>query len=157
MKVRLFADLPILEREELFLEHMRRQTPTMTGNFYKDIEFVLDDSYTHAVAINKQHQEYLSPSKNNIGFLMEPPEIWSPKSEELLQIGKYYVPYDGLKEMLGGKYRQLPMQNFLFAKPLSSNTKPSEKTKKLSIVVSMLEATPFQRKRKEISIRTSPT
>lgn len=71
--VRLFGDWD--KQGQDLIDQMCLNSNLVNDNKIENIEFVADNSYTHAVVFNFPGHEILVPPENVIGLLLEPPEI----------------------------------------------------------------------------------
>ncbi len=114
-------------------------------------QFVWDDNYTHAVIFNFPRQRLLTPAENNIGLILEPPEIldvmYRGKAERKRypQVGKYFsfARQDG--------FEWAPFIGFGTVSATQDNLRPIEtKSKRMCMMISNKRITPYHAVRHEI-------
>lgn len=148
IKVRTFSNFGDSKSHTWML---RRQTPLLSEEgVYKKIKFVHDDSYDYAVVFNWPSASdpiKVKPEKV-IGFLMEPPELEELELKRLAPIGRYFTPVAEHQKLLGNRFRHHVMVMFLHTLICENQLYlPSNKLKKISMIVSGKVRTPFQQKR----------
>jgi hypothetical protein len=147
IKVRLFSDF---YDSPTLLFHLKNQTPSLTGTMYKNIEFVCDDSYTHSVTFNQPGADLKSPKENNIGFLMDIPQIYSPTPDSLKNIGKYFCWYKEHKDNIKDIFVEAPFSFMFYHTPILEANDFKMKRKRMSIVVSGKRFMPDQNIRLQV-------
>lgn len=73
IRVRMFCDWDNDSQE--LISRLEKQTDGFTGRDYKNLHFVTDDSYTHAICFNFPTYDLKSPAQNNVALILEPPEL----------------------------------------------------------------------------------
>lgn len=73
IRVRMFCDWDNDSND--LISRLSQQTDGFNDGIYKGIQFVADDSYTHAICFNYPNYNLKSPYQNNIALLLEPPEL----------------------------------------------------------------------------------
>ena len=72
LRVRMFGDWD--NDSTSLIQRLRNQTPQMVENQYRNLEFVDDDSYDHAILFNYSNETLLTSPEKNIRLILEPPE-----------------------------------------------------------------------------------
>lgn len=72
-RVRMFCDWDNDSAD--LVRRLSAQTDGFEGNDYRGINFVTDDSYTHAICFNFPDHPLLSDPANNVALILEPPEL----------------------------------------------------------------------------------
>jgi hypothetical protein len=118
------------------------------SKFYKDIEVVFDDSYTHLALFNDVYMETKIPKENVVGFVTEPnywPRIASYREFIQKNIGTMY-----------NHYTENDLSEFQFGMSFLGPVKPPKdlsnpiKSKKMSILASNKSYFPGHRMRHEV-------
>jgi len=127
MRVKIFSDFTTSEN------HLTIMKSWGKGLVYKDMEFVADDNFTHAVVINNGRPSLNIPRKNIINFMWEPYQYldWRGIANWVAQYGGTLVCHSD--RLRGPRVKEyIP---FLSSKPLHVNHK-APKTKRMSMVAS---------------------
>jgi hypothetical protein len=116
---------------------------------FKDIEFVWDESYTHAVVFNFPTMDLKSPKNNNVALLLEPPEIIDTMFADLKS-----RQYDNVREIFSfvpdRGYSAAPGLGYATASGHQKYPSLLDKRKKLCMIVSDKLMTPWHQRRQSI-------
>jgi hypothetical protein len=140
-RVRIFYEGQSSQELHWLLE---RQTPEMRDNRFRDLHFVTDQSYQHAIFMNGG-MTVLTPTEDNACYLMEPPEKFRPSPHPA--IGTLFSFNREDEQFFGNRFSHHHMLSFLHTALPNSTRNPIPKTKHMSMVVSGKVDTPCQRQR----------
>jgi hypothetical protein len=145
MKVRMFCDWDN-DSEEL-IRRLKDQTDAFQGNDFKGINFVSDDSYTHAVVFNFPTQDLKSPPQNNIALVLEPPELVKTMWKE--QAKKKYTNVRAIYSFAADEYE--PAYGMGFATvPKMEYIPLMDKNPRMCMICSDKLLTPYHQKRRQV-------
>jgi len=72
-RVRMFCDWD--NDSAGLIDRLKMQTDGFAGHDYKGLNFVSDDSYTHAICFNFPTYDLKTPADKNVALILEPPEL----------------------------------------------------------------------------------
>ncbi len=143
LRVRMFGDWDNDSRQ--LIDRLRHQTTGFDGDNYKNLTFVDDESYTHAIVFDYPVEEISSPPLRNVLLMLEPPEIseWmhgGARYREHPQIGQFYsfCVDDIYPAAPGLGFATVPMQTY---------PDIHSKTKNVCMMVSDKQMTPYHTRR----------
>jgi hypothetical protein len=145
IRVRMFCDWDNNSTE--LIERLAKQTDGFKGRDYKNVHFVDDDTYTHAICFNFPTYDLLSPSSNNFALLLEPPELVA--SMFRIQKGQKYPNVNSIYSFAADVYEPAFGIGFATSEDIEY---PSilDKPNQICMIVSDKLMTPFHRKRQQI-------
>lgn len=129
------------------LRRLKYQTEGFQGNDYKGINFVSDNSYTHAVVFNFPTQDLNSPPQNNIALLLEPPELiktmWKEQSKHKYTNVRQIFSFasDSYETAYGMGFSTVPKLEY---------TPLMDKPPRMCMICSDKLLTPYHQKRRDI-------
>lgn len=145
-RVRMFCDWD--NDSQGLIDRLREQTDGFIGNDYKGINFVTDDTYTHAVCFNFPDYDLKTPAENNIALILEPPEL-----VDTMFRGKRNNKYTNVREI----FSFAADKSFTPAFGLGFATAPdleytpfTEKPYRMCMIASDKLMTPYHHKRQSI-------
>lgn len=145
-RVRMFCDWDNDSKD--LLDRLKAQTDHFYGNDFRGINFVVDDSYTHAICFNFPEYDLKSPPENNVALLLEPPEL-------IVSMYKTQAKktYDNVRDIYSFAF----MRDYSDATGIGFATVPDiqytpllDKPNKICMIVSDKLMTPWHRRRQEI-------
>lgn len=146
-RVRLFGDWDQSSRD--MLNSLRRQSIGFEGDVYRgELQYVTDDSYDHAVVFNFPRESLKTDAYQNLGLLLEPPEIverfwpaWVDR-KEVPGVDNYWAFCTGT--------RFPPVPGLGFATVDHFPAYPRARRKRACMIASNKLFTPYHYKRHEI-------
>lgn len=145
MRVRMFCDWD--NDPESLRDRLIEQTDDFHGYDYKNLNFVIDDSYTHAICFNFPTYELVSPAQNNVALILEPPEL--VKSMFSAQHKAKYTNVRKIYSFAADVYEEAFGIGFATVKD-QEYPKLLEKPKKICMITSNKLMTPWHKKRQQV-------
>ena len=125
-RVKLISDWD--KTGQALIDQLALQSKSISSNVFKDMEFVTDNDYDHAVVFNFPRGSITSGPENTIGLLLEPPEImevmYGGKAvrTNYPQVGRYFsfakqlgfewAPFIGFGTVPDGDYLSLNKKKY---------------------------------------------